>query len=50
MLHGIDIYAMWYSAKKHLFPVTYAKIGWQEYALKENVLACLETKKSDLNA
>jgi hypothetical protein len=50
MLHGIDIYALWYGAKKSFYCCMRTNLGWQKYALKGNRLVCMETKKSDLNA
>jgi hypothetical protein len=49
MLHGIDIYALWYNAKKS-FTTACAQIKMARMCVQRNGLACIETKKSDLNA
>jgi hypothetical protein len=50
MLHGIDIYALRYSAKKYVSCYMRTNLGRQECALKENWLACMKIKKYVLNA
>jgi hypothetical protein len=43
MLHSVGIYAI-RTLRKNLFSMR-TNLGWQECAMKENGLACMETKK-----
>jgi hypothetical protein len=44
MLRGVDIYAIRYTAQKSVTCCMRTKLGRQKCTMKENELACMETK------